>query len=47
MSIKKRKKLDFKKKSKRKERRERLKRSGKDPEKYFSSGFYVGKIEKG
>ena len=46
MSIKKRKQLRFKTKIKRKERRAKLKRAGKDPDKYFYSGIYVGETGK-
>jgi len=46
MAYKKRRKLRFKSSEKRKLRRTKLKRAGKDPEKYFYSGIYVGESNK-
>jgi len=42
MSIRKRKKIGFKAKQNRKRRRSKLKAAGKDPNKYYVSGIYVG-----
>jgi hypothetical protein len=41
MSIRKRKKLGFRKKEKRKKKRARMKSAGKNPEEFFYSGIYV------
>ena len=42
MSIRKRTKIRFKAKGKRKKRRAKLKAAGKNPDKLFYSGIYVG-----
>ena len=42
MSIKKRKRLGFKRREKRRKRRAKFKAAGKNPDELFSSGIYLG-----
>lgn len=46
MSLRRRKKMKFRMGERRRKRRAKLKAAGKDPDKYFSSGIYVGEEKK-